>query len=80
MIPVPGFPQVLVSYQELLVHEEMNEPEIVIPELRRKFPVKELLDGVEELSARLQRRERELEGRRLPQRMAEEMQLCLLLR
>ncbi len=74
MIPVPGFPQVLVSYQELLAHEEMNEPEIVIPEVRQKFPVRELLDGVEELSDRMQRRQRDLDGRRFPQRMPEEIQ------
>jgi hypothetical protein len=30
----------------------MRELEIVIPELRMKFLVKELLDGVEELSTR----------------------------
>ncbi|MEN3333014.1 MAG: internalin [Blastocatellia bacterium] len=74
MIPVPGFPHVLVSYKELLVHEEMGEQEIVIPELRKKFPVRELIDGVEELRARLARRERDLnEGRYLP-RMPEEIQ------
>jgi hypothetical protein len=46
-IPVPGFPRVLVSYEDLLVHEEMKEPQIVIPELRRKLSVSELLDGVD---------------------------------
>jgi internalin A len=71
MIPVPGFPEALVSYKELLVHEEMNEPEILIAELRKRFSVRELLDGVEELSARVERRERE---KRFPQRMAEEIQ------
>jgi internalin A len=74
MIPVPGFPHVLVSYQELLVHEEMNELEVVIPELRKKFPVRELLDGVEELSARVERRERDLNGRRFQQPMPKETQ------
>jgi internalin A len=56
MIPVPGHPGVLVSYNDLLVHEEMNEPEILISELRRKFPVRELLDGVEDSNVRLERR------------------------
>jgi small GTP-binding protein len=74
MIPVPDFPQVLVSYQELLVHEEMNEPEIVIPELRRKFSVRELLDGVEELHTRMERRERDLNGRKFQQHLPEETQ------
>jgi len=74
MISVPDYPQVLVSYQELLVYEAMNEPEVVIPELRKKFSVRELLDGVEELSARLAHRERALNERRFPQRMPEEIQ------
>jgi GTPase SAR1 family protein len=73
MIPLPGYPQVMVSYQELLVHEEMNEPEIVIPSLRKKFPVRELLDGVEEFSARVERRDRDANGRRDSQHMPEEI-------
>ena len=56
MIPVPGHPGVLVSYKDLIVHEEMNEPEILISELRKKFPVRELLDGVEDSNVRLERR------------------------
>lgn len=31
MIPVRGFPQALVSHQDLLAYEEMNEPQIVVP-------------------------------------------------
>jgi len=73
LIPVPGFPQVLVSYQELLVHEEMNIPEIVITELREMFSVRKLLDGVEELSTRMERRERDLNRGSLPQHMPEEI-------
>jgi small GTP-binding protein len=60
MIPVPGYPQVLVSYQDLLAYEEMNEPQIIVPELRKKFSVRELLDGVEDLNSRMKRRERDL--------------------
>ncbi len=56
MIPVPGHPEVLVSYKELLVYEEMSEPEILISELRRKISVRELLDGVEEANVRQERR------------------------
>ena len=55
-IPVPGAPDVLVSYDDLLAHEEANEAEIFIPKLRKKLSVRELLDGVEESSARPQRR------------------------
>jgi internalin A len=60
MIPVPGFAHVLVSYQDLLVYEEMNEPHIIITELRKRLSVKELLDGVEELNTRMERRESDL--------------------
>ena len=74
MIPVPGYPQALVSYEELLAHEKMNEPEIIIPELLQKFPVRQLLDGVEDLRDRMERRERDLEERRFPKRMPEEIQ------
>jgi hypothetical protein len=74
MIPVPGFPQVLVSYQDLLAYEEMNEPQIVIPELRKKFSVRELLDGVEELSKRMERHGRDLTDRQFAQPMAEDRQ------
>ena len=74
MMPLPGFPHVLVSYQELLVHEEMNEPEIVIPELRKKFSTRDLLDGVEELSTRIERRERALNGKKFPQHLPDDTQ------
>lgn len=74
MIPVPGYPQALVSYEELLAHEKMNEPEIIIPELLQKFSVRQLLDGVEDLRDRMERRERDLEERRFPRRMPEEIQ------
>ena len=63
MIPVPGHPQVLVSYDDLMAHEDMNVPEIVISELRKKFPVRELLDGVEDSNVRLERRLQEKDGR-----------------
>lgn len=56
-IPIPGFPEVLVSYEELLAHEEMNVPEIVVAKLRRKFSVNKLLEGVEDLNTRLERNE-----------------------
>jgi small GTP-binding protein len=71
-IPVPGFPDVLVSYQDLLDLEEMGEAEIVIPKLRRKFSVRELLDGVEELSSRIERRERDAKEKRFFKGRSEE--------
>lgn len=73
-IPVPGFPQVLVSYQDLLAYEEMNESQIIIPELRKKFSVRELLDGVEDLSIRMLRRERDSDERGFSKRRPEATQ------
>jgi internalin A len=64
-IPVPGFPQVLVSYRNLLAYEESYEQEIFIPEVRKKFSVRELLDGVEDFSVRIERRQNELSGKSL---------------
>ena len=73
MIPVPGYPEVLVSYNDLIIHEEMNKPEIVIPQLRKEFSVRELLDGVEDSNVRLERRRQESQmERRLP-RMPEDL-------
>jgi len=71
MIPLPGYADVLVSYEDLLAHEDMGEPEIIVPKLRRRFPVGELLDGVEERSARVRRRERDLHEGRFPPRAAD---------
>jgi internalin A len=74
MIPVPGCDEVLVSYEDLLAYEESNEQEIFIPELRKRFAVRELLDGVEELGIRMKRRDRHSHGRRFPQPLDEEVQ------
>lgn len=53
-IPVMNDPKVLVSYQDLLAYEEMGEAEIVIPQLRKKLSVRELLEGIENLSVDLE--------------------------
>jgi GTPase SAR1 family protein len=66
MIPVPGNPEVLVSYSDLIVHEEMNKPEIFIPQLRKDFSVRELLDGVEDSNVRMERRLQDRMERRFP--------------
>jgi len=73
MIPVPGHPQVLVSYDDLMAHEDMNVPEIVISELRKKFPVRELLDGVEDSHVRLERRIQENQMERRFPNMPEDL-------
>jgi small GTP-binding protein len=73
-IPVPGISDVLVSYQDLLDLEEMGEPQITIPRLRKKFSVRELLDGVEDLSSRMERRERDSKEKSFPKGSGEEIQ------
>jgi len=73
MIPVPGHPQVLVSYSDLAAHEDMNVPEIVISELRKKFSVRELLDGVEDSNVRLERRSQENQMERSFPHMPEDL-------
>lgn len=55
---MPNAPDILVSYQDLLAYEEANESQIFIPQLKKRLSVRELLDGVEELSVRIERRER----------------------
>lgn len=74
MIPVPDAPDVLVSYKDLLAYEEMNEPQIVIPELRKKFTVRALLDGVEELSTRQERRNYDRNGAKFAEHISGELQ------
>jgi len=48
-VPVPEHPNVLVSYEELCVHEEMGEKMILVKELRAKVPVKSLLDSYDNI-------------------------------
>jgi hypothetical protein len=67
MIPVPGHPEVLVSYNDLIVHEVMNKLGIVVPQLRKECSVRELLDGVEDSNVSLERRRQEKEGRVFPE-------------
>lgn len=52
LIPVPGFDNVFVDYQELLGYEEMGLEEFPIGKLRKKFKVNTLLNGIEETSSR----------------------------
>src|SRR5262249_27913169 len=73
MIPVPGTPHALVSYKDLLVLEEMNEQEIVMPELRQKINIRQLLEGAEDTRDRMERRERDLYEGRFLRHMPEEI-------
>ncbi len=65
MIPVPGFPKCSFRTRTCSLTKRCNEQEIFIPELRKKFSVKELLDGIEDLSVRMERRENEFEWQKV---------------
>lgn len=75
MIPLPDYPTVLVSYDELIVYENNQKLTYFVATrgVERDYEVRHLLDGVEELSRRIQRRERDLHEGRFPQRMPEEI-------
>jgi internalin A len=77
MIPLPDYPTVLVSYDELLVYENNNKPTYFVATrgVEKDYEVRYLLDGIEELSTRMQRRGRDLNEGRFPQRLPEEIQL-----
>jgi small GTP-binding protein len=77
MIPLPDYPAVLVSYDELTVYENNNKPTYFVATLgvEKDYEVRYLLDGVEELSVRMERRERDLNRSGFPQPMPEEAQL-----
>jgi internalin A len=47
LVPLPDHPEITVEYQELIGHERMREPYIVIGKLGKKYRVKDLLDGIE---------------------------------
>ncbi|MDW3649863.1 MAG: COR domain-containing protein [Bacteroidia bacterium] len=46
MIPLDKYSKEVVDYKSLLIYEEMGMKDYFAPELRRKFLVKDLLDGV----------------------------------
>jgi small GTP-binding protein len=72
MIPLPDYPTVLVSYDDLIVFENNNRQRyfVATPGVEMDYNVRQLLDGVEDVSLRLRRRESE--ERILPRRISEE--------
>jgi internalin A len=62
MIPLPDYPAVLVSYDELIVYENNNRPTYFVANrgVEKDYEVRYLLDGVEELHTRMERRESDL--------------------
>lgn len=75
MIPLPDYPDVLVSYDELIVYEDNHKPTYFVATrgVEKDYEVRHLLDGVEDMSTRIEHRERDLNERGLPKRMPEEM-------
>ena len=55
-VPLPDHPDHALRYDDLIGHEEMGEEWIVVGSLRRKYRVKELLDGIETEADRQERR------------------------
>ena len=51
-VPVPGRPDVVLDYQNLLTLESMGKKHWTVPELRADVDVKQLLDGVESVQER----------------------------
>lgn len=54
-IPIDNENKVLVSYDDLLLYEEANEESIFVPQLKTRFKVKYLLDGIEDEEIRKNR-------------------------
>jgi internalin A len=47
-VPVPNHPELKpLDYRDLLIQEDMGEPTIIIPQLRLKLDLRQLLDGYE---------------------------------
>ncbi len=51
-VPLIDHPEIVLDYQGLLGLEAMGEPSIAIGKLRKRIPLKQLLDGIEESSKR----------------------------
>jgi len=52
-VPVPNHPDLKpLDYQELLILEDMGEPTVTIPQLRKKIDLRQLLDGYESKAER----------------------------
>ena len=65
-IPLPDSPDHTVAYADLLFHEEKGRAEILVGSVRREYPVRDLLDGIESVEDR--QRQRDEEQRRGPHR------------
>ena len=62
LVPLPGYPGHTVEYEELIGHEIMGQQMITVGQLRKQFPVKQLLNGIEPESERIARQQQETIG------------------
>ena len=46
-VPLIEHPEILLDYEELLGLEEMGEKNVAIGKLRKRIPLRQLLDGIE---------------------------------
>ncbi len=46
LVPLPDKSDITVEYEELIGHEHMRAPEIVVGKLRKRYKVSQLLDGI----------------------------------
>lgn len=56
LVPVPGHDDIFIEYAELVGYEEMGLTDYPVGKLRRKFPVGEMLSGLEAPERRQPRR------------------------
>ena len=55
-VPLPDEPDHAVDYEDLLFHEEKGRATILVGGLRREYPVRQLLDGIESEKDRAERK------------------------
>ena len=51
-VPLIEHPEILLDYQDLLSLESMGEKDLIIPKLKKRIPLRQLLDGIESKSDR----------------------------
>ncbi len=47
-VPLIEHPEIILDYQDLLDLESMGEKDMIVPKLKQRIPLRQLLDGIEE--------------------------------
>ena len=47
-VPLIEHPEIILDYQDLLDLESMGEKDVIVPKLKQRIPLRQLLDGIEE--------------------------------